>query len=74
MEPVISYQNVTKMYGAQIALHDVSLDIAAGTFVTVVGASGGGKTTLLKMVNRLIEPTSGEIFIRGQNICTASLE
>ena len=68
MEPVISYQNVTKIYGAQTALHDVSLDIAVGTFVTVVGASGGGKTTLLKMVNRLIEPTSGEIFIRGQNI------
>lgn len=50
------------------ALDDVSVRIGAGEFVTVLGSSGCGKTTLIKMINRLYEPDSGEIFLFGKNI------
>src|SRR5205807_1109439 len=48
---------------ARPAVDDVSLTVEAGSFVVLLGPSGCGKTTLLKMVNRLYEPTGGEIFI-----------
>jgi osmoprotectant transport system ATP-binding protein len=50
---------------ARPAVTDLSLDIPAGALVALVGPSGCGKTTTLKMINRLIEPTSGEIYVNG---------
>jgi osmoprotectant transport system ATP-binding protein len=50
------------------ALRDVSLAIEAGTFMAMVGASGSGKTTALKLINRLIEPTSGEVRFGGEPV------
>jgi osmoprotectant transport system ATP-binding protein len=50
------------------ALDDVSLSIAEGTFVALVGASGSGKTSLLKMVNRLNDPTSGRVRLDGEDV------
>lgn len=51
-----------------IAVHELTMDVARGELVTLVGPSGCGKTTTLKMVNRLIEPTSGRIFINGRDV------
>ncbi len=68
---MVSLKHVTKKYtGAEEhdAVHDVSLTIEDGQFVVLVGPSGCGKTTTLKMINRLIEPTKGEITIDGRNI------
>ena len=67
-EPVIEIDRMTKSYaGARSpAVRDLSLTIAAGRFVALVGASGSGKTTTLKTINRLIEPDSGEIRVEGQ--------
>ena len=66
----IVFDRVTKRYVGRdaAAVDDLSLEIPAGTFCVLVGPSGGGKTTALKMVNRLIPFDSGEIRIDGRNI------
>ncbi|NLU82857.1 ATP-binding cassette domain-containing protein [Rhodococcus sp. HNM0569] len=65
----IVLENVTKTYpGSKTpAVDDVSLEIPAGELVVLVGPSGGGKTTTMRMINRLIEPTSGTITIGGRD-------
>jgi osmoprotectant transport system ATP-binding protein len=66
----IVFDHVTKRYAGrnEAALDDLSLEIPAGTFCVLVGPSGGGKTTALKMVNRLIPFDSGEIRIDGRSV------
>lgn len=70
---MITLQQVSKRYGAIQALNEVSLTIGKGEFFVLVGQSGSGKTSLLKMLNRLIEPDSGRIFIDQQDIKTQDL-
>jgi osmoprotectant transport system ATP-binding protein len=60
--------NVIKRYGVTDAVNGINLKINDGEFVVLVGTSGCGKTTTLKMINRLLEPTSGKIIIDGKNI------
>src|SRR5438874_2233991 len=64
----VEFRAVTKRYGATVAVNDLSFTVPAGRIAILVGPSGCGKTTSLRMVNRLIEPTSGEILIDGQNV------
>ena len=71
----VEFRHVTKVYGAQEkdprgAVKDLSLVVPAGRICVFVGPSGCGKTTTLKMVNRLIEPTSGQILIDGIDVAT----
>ena len=68
--PLIELINVTKSFDGERshALHDVSLHIDSGGFVAVVGASGSGKTTALKMINRLLEPDRGEVRFDGEAV------
>src|SRR5690242_9044724 len=68
--PAISYARVAKSFdgGRVQALHDVSLDIAAGEFRCIVGSSGSGKTTLLRLANRLIDPDAGTVSVGGEDI------
>ncbi|WP_114520972.1 ABC transporter ATP-binding protein [Altererythrobacter sp. ZODW24] len=65
---LLRFDAVRKAYGAIVAVDSVSLDIAAGSFVALVGASGSGKSTLLKTVNRLAEPTSGSVVLAGEDV------
>lgn len=65
---VIELQSVSKRYGSAVAVDEVSLEVAPGELVCLVGGSGSGKTTTLKMVNRLIEPSSGAISIAGRDV------
>ena len=66
---MIQYQEATKRYGAgPPALDKLTLEIPAGETCVLVGPSGGGKTTALKMVNRLVEPTSGRVLIDGRDV------
>ena len=73
MSAVITFRDVSKSYGGAEAVRDLSLSIETGEFITVLGASGGGKTTFLKMINGLVEPTSGEITVLGESLKTADL-
>jgi osmoprotectant transport system ATP-binding protein len=62
---VIELRALSRHFGAHVAVDDVSLDVAEGELLVLVGGSGSGKTTTLKLVNRLIEPTSGSVLVDG---------
>lgn len=65
---MIEFRNVKKSYKSNTILENFNLNIDSGDLVVLIGSSGCGKTTLLKMINRLIETTSGEILVNGKNI------
>ena len=66
---MIRLQGVGKTYpDGTVAVQELDLDVPRGAFVTLVGPSGCGKSTTLKMVNRLIEPTSGTITLDGEDV------
>lgn len=67
-DSMIEFSHVSKVYDDFYALRDVSFVIPRGKFVTVIGRSGCGKTTLLKMINALSIPDEGEIYVGGKNI------
>ena len=62
---MIEIDRITKIYAATKAVDTVSMTVETGTITVIVGTSGSGKTTLLRMINRLEEPTSGEVRING---------
>lgn len=65
---MIEFKNIKKSYKSKIILENFNLSIDDGKLVVLIGASGCGKTTLLKMINRLISITEGEILINGKDI------
>ena len=71
--PVLSFSGVSKTYGSTRAIDTLDLVVDSGSFVALVGASGSGKSTLLKTVNRLVEPSTGEVFFEGEEVSTLAL-
>ncbi len=72
---MLKIQNLSKTYdGGVQALREVSFEVPKGQFLAVIGLSGSGKSTMLRCINRLIEPTSGYVIWNGVNITTASQE
>jgi osmoprotectant transport system ATP-binding protein len=71
-EAMIRLDQVTKVFAGSdgAAVHDLSLEVAAGEVAVLVGPSGCGKTTTLRMINRLIEPTSGHIIVDGRDVAS----
>lgn len=65
---IIEMKNIKKTYDNKNIIKDLSLHINKGEFITVIGSSGCGKTTMLKMINGLNTPNEGDIFINGNNI------
>lgn len=72
-KPIIQFKNVQKRFGENIIIPDLSFTINQGEFVTILGSSGSGKTTTLKMVNGLLKADAGEILIDGQKISDSDL-
>ena len=68
MEEIIEFKNIKKAYGEKVVMENFNLTIKKGEFITIIGSSGGGKTTIMKMVNGLITPTFGDVFVEGKNI------
>ena len=72
-ERLLSISNLHKIYfGGVHAVRGVSFDVMEGESVAIIGSSGSGKSTVLRCINRLIEPTKGEIKLRGEQINTPS--
>ena len=67
---MIKLQQLHKSYPGQVspAVESLSMNIPSGEIVVLVGPSGCGKTTTMRMINRIIEPTSGQIFLNGENV------
>lgn len=68
MDIEIEFKDIKKAYGEKVVMEHFSLQVEKGEFVTIIGSSGCGKTTALKMVNGLIRPDAGDILIHGENI------
>src|SRR4051812_32205902 len=69
VEPMIRLDEVSKRYpDGTVAVDNLSLDVTAGDVAVLVGPSGCGKTTTMKMINRLVEPTSGRILLDGDDV------
>jgi putative spermidine/putrescine transport system ATP-binding protein len=64
----VSLSNIVKRFGDYTAVHQMSLDIEEGSFVTLLGPSGCGKTTTLRMIAGLLDPSEGEISIKGKRV------
>jgi osmoprotectant transport system ATP-binding protein len=72
-DPMIRLDRVAKRYpDGTVAVKELSLDVPAGEIAVLVGPSGCGKTTTMRMVNRLVEPTSGSIFVGGEDVTRAN--
>ena len=69
-ETILSLKHMQKSFGDHQVLRDISFDINKGEIVTIIGPSGGGKSTTLRCINLLEEPTGGEIDFHGENILT----
>lgn len=65
---IIEMKNINKTYDNKVIINEFNLIIDKGEFITVIGSSGCGKTTMLKMINGLNIPDKGDIFINGKNI------
>lgn len=63
--PVFECKNLTKSYGGTVALYNVNLAVEPGRIVGLLGPNGSGKTTMIKLANGLLTPTSGEVLIDG---------
>ena len=72
-EPIIRFVDVTKAYDDEAILDQFSMDIGKGEFLTIIGSSGCGKTTLLKMINGLLIPDTGTVCVQGQDISKTDL-
>ena len=70
---MITFTHIYKSYNGKEIISDFNLTIESGTFLTIIGTSGAGKTTVLKMINGLVLPDKGEIRIDGKNIADENL-
>ncbi len=74
MEPVLELKHLKKYYGQTRAVEDVSFQVDAGEVVVIIGPSGAGKSTVLRCINRMIEPTAGKILFDGKDMAKLKKE
>lgn len=68
MNKAIEYRDIKKTYGDKVIIEGFSMAVEQGEFVTIIGSSGCGKTTILKMANGLVVPTGGSVIVNGRDI------
>jgi osmoprotectant transport system ATP-binding protein len=67
MATIVEFRNAVYAISGRALLEDVSFKVESGETIVLLGRSGSGKTTTLKLINRLLEPTSGEVFVEGKS-------
>jgi osmoprotectant transport system ATP-binding protein len=67
-QDVIHFEGVSKAFGKDLILSDFNLKINKGEFLTIIGSSGCGKTTVLKLINGLLTPEGGKVYVNGEDI------
>ncbi len=67
-QAILQTRNVTKEFGALVAVNDVSISIESGTLHSIIGPNGAGKTTLLNLLSGTLKPTAGRVFYKGNDI------
>lgn len=65
MSTILECKNLSKKYGRKLALDGINLSLNSGRIIGLLGPNGSGKTTLIKLINGLLAPTKGELFING---------
>ena len=73
-EVVVSIKNLQKAFGDNVVLRDIDLDVRKGEVVVVLGPSCSGKSTMLRCINRLEEPTSSSIVVEGVDVCAKGVD
>ena len=73
MDPIIEVKNLKKLFHDFVALDDISLSVFPKEVVVIIGSSGSGKSTLLRCINRLIDPSEGNVYIDGVDITSPDL-
>ncbi len=68
MNHIIEYRNVSKLYNGKRVIDNLNMKVKKGEFVTMIGSSGSGKTTALKMINGLVTPDEGQILVGGEDV------
>jgi ABC-2 type transport system ATP-binding protein len=68
MQNILSAQNITKRYATHIALDDVSLEIPTQSIFGLLGPNGAGKTSLIRIINQITGPDSGELYFMGEKL------
>ena len=66
--PAVEFRDIAMRFGDKVALENIDLAIAEGSFVVLLGPSGGGKTTLLNILGGFLEPTGGRVLIKGEDV------
>ena len=72
-EVIISFKDVSKSYDKNLILHNFNLQVEKGDFLTIIGTSGSGKTTALKLINGLLKADTGDVCIEGKNITSVDI-
>jgi osmoprotectant transport system ATP-binding protein len=72
-EVIISFKDVSKSYDKNLILHNFNLQVEKGDFLTIIGTSGSGKTTALKLINGLLKADTGDVCIEGRNITSVDI-
>lgn len=72
-EVLISFKDVSKSYDENLILHNFNLKVKKGDFLTIIGTSGSGKTTALKLINGLLKADTGDVCIEGKNITSVDI-
>ena len=73
MEECIQFEHVTKSYGDHTILKDFNLTVCSGEFLTIIGRSGCGKTTALRLINGLLFPDAGTVYVNGKDVSKTDL-
>src|SRR3954468_11763623 len=74
MSDILTIKHVFKNYGKHVALSDISLTVAQGSVFGLLGPNGAGKTSLIRIINQITGPDSGEIFFNGQKLDPTHVE